>query len=74
MYPIVIVSVKGVKSHALIDTGAGASHVSSKFYSLLNKKSLRIETKTTQTLMNTSRKKIPIYSVQISHAKHQFSF
>ena len=63
-----------MKSHALIDTGAGASYVTSKFISLINKKSLRIETKTIQTLINTSRKKIPIYSVQISDAKHQFSF
>ena len=73
-YPVIIVSVEGVKCHAVIGTGAGASYVSSKFISLINKKPAQTETKTIQTLLNTSRKKIPIYSVQISDTKHQFSF
>ena len=73
-YPVIIVSVEGVKCRALIDTGAGASYVSSKFISLINKKPAQTETKTIQTLLNTSSKKMPIYSVQISDTKHQFSF
>ena len=40
----------------------------------MNKKTVRTETKTKQTLMNSSSKKIPIYSVQISNTKLQFSF
>ena len=63
-----------MKCRALIDTGAGASYVSSKFISLINQKKARTETETMQTLLNTSSKKIPIYSVQISGTKHQFSF
>ena len=69
-----IVSVEGVKCRALINTGAGASYNSSKFVSLVNNKPVRTETKTIQTLMNSSSKKIPIYSVQISDTKHQLSF
>ena len=45
---------------------AGALYVSSNFVNRINKKPGRTETKTIQTLMNTSSKKIPIYSVQIS--------
>ena len=52
----------------------GASYVSSKFISVINKKHVRTETKTIQTPMNSSSKKITIYSVQISDTKHQFSF
>ena len=52
----------------------GASYVSSKFISVINKKLVRTETKTIQTPMNSSSKKITIYSVQISDTKHQFSF
>ena len=73
-----IVTVEGVKCRALINTGAGASYNSSynssKFVSLVNNKPVRTETKTIQTLMNSSSKKIPIYSVQISDTKHQISF
>ena len=58
---IVIVSVQEVKCHALIETGAGASYVSSK------------DITTIQTLMNSSSKKVPIYSVQISKTKRQFN-
>ena len=73
-YPVIIDSVEGVKYRALIDAGAGASYVSLKFINLINKKPARTETKTIQRLMNTSSKTIPIYSVQISDTKHQFSF
>ena len=59
-YPAVIVSVEGVKYRALIFTGAGASYVSSKFISLINKKPPRTETKTIKTLINTSSKKAPV--------------
>ena len=40
-----MVSIKRVKCRPLLDTGAGASYVLSKF-SLINKKSVRTETKT----------------------------
>ena len=63
-----------MKCSALICTGVGASYVSSKFISVINKKHVRTETKTIQTPMNSSSKKITIYSVQISDTKHQFSF
>ena len=69
-----IVTVEGVKCRALINTGAGASYNLSKFVSLVNNKPVRTETKTIQTLMNSSSKKISIYSVQISDTKHQISF
>ena len=49
-------------------------YVSPNFVNRINKKPVRTETRTIQTLMNTSSKKIPIYSVQISETKHQFSF
>ena len=63
-----------MKCHVLIDTGARASYVSSKFIRLIDKESVRTETKTIKTLMNTSSKKILIYSVKISDTKHQFRF
>ena len=40
-----IVSIERVKCRPLLDTGAGSSYVPSKF-SLINKKSVRTETKT----------------------------
>ena len=63
-----------MKCCILIDAGAGVSYVSSKFISLINKKPVQTETTTIQTLTNTSSKNIPVYSVQISDTKHQFSF
>ena len=73
-YPVIIVSAEGMKCRALINTGEGGSYFSPKFISLINKKPARTETKTIQTLMNASSKKISVYSVHISDTKHQFSF
>ena len=43
--PVAVIEVEGVKSRALIDTGAGSSYVSSKPISRLNKKPVRKESK-----------------------------
>ena len=69
-----VVEIEGVKCRALLDTGAGTSYVSSKIIDLVNKKPIRNETKTIQTLMSSSNQKIPVYSVNISDAKNQFTF
>ena len=61
-YPVGIVSVQGVKCGALIDTGAGSSHTSSKFVSLIYNKPVGTETKRIQTLMNSLSKRMSIYS------------
>ena len=37
VYPIILVEIDGIKTHALLDTGAGSSYASNKLISLLNK-------------------------------------
>ena len=36
IYPVVMVEVDGIKTHALLDTGAGSSYASSSLTSLTN--------------------------------------
>ena len=37
VYPIILVEIDGIKTHALLDTGAGSSYASNKLINLLNK-------------------------------------
>ena len=64
-YPLVVIEVEGVKCRALIDTGAGSSHVLSKLISRLNKKPIREESKRTETLIHSVVQKTAIYELQI---------
>ena len=38
VYPIILVEIDGIKTHALLDTGAGSSYASNKLINLLNKR------------------------------------
>ena len=72
-YPLVVIEVEGVKCRALIDTGAGSSHVLSKLISRLNKKPIREESKRTETLIHSVVQKTAIYELQIRDTNHEFT-
>ena len=73
-YPLVIIDIEGIKCRALIDTGAGASYASSTLIDRINKKHIRKKYKGTETIMSSSTKSIPVYSVEIRDGEHEFKF
>lgn len=45
IYPVVLVQIDGIKTHALLDTGAGSSYASAKLINALQKKATKVNTK-----------------------------
>ena len=77
-YPLAIVNKEGIKCCILVDTGAGVSFVSSTIISLINqkanKKPIRTESKRIKTLVETSIRKVRVYSVERKDINNDFSF
>ena len=77
-YLLVVVNTKGIKCGALVDTGTGASYVSLTIISLINqktnKKPIRTESKRIETLVSSSMRKVPVYSLEIKYINNEFSF
>ena len=68
---MIIIGIEGIKCRALIDTGPGASYVSSNI-DRVNKKPIRKQYKRIETIMGSSTKSIPVYSVEIRDSDHDF--
>ena len=73
-YSLVIIDVEGIKCWALIDIGARASYASSTLIDRMNKKLIRKQYKRIETIMGSSTKSIPVYSVEIRDSDHEFKF
>ena len=65
VYPIVLVEIDGVKTHALLDTGAGSSYASAKLINLLNKGPKETLTKRIDMMLGSSTTKVEIYSATL---------
>ena len=68
--PVVVIEVEGLKCRALIGTGAGGSHVSSK---VIGKKPIRKESNRIETLMHSVVQKTAIYELQIRDINLEFT-
>ena len=73
-YPVILIEIEGIKCHALIDTGAGASYASSTLINHINKKLIRTKTRKIETLMSRNTRKIDIYSVETQGISFEFDF
>ena len=73
MTKVVFTEKEGVKSGAIIDTGAGATP-QVLLSIILTKKPIRTETKKIETLMSINTRKIKIYSVKIQDINCEFGF
>ena len=65
VYPIVLVEIDGVKTHALLDTGAGSSYASTKLINLLNKRPKETLTKRIDMMLGSSTTNLEIYSATL---------
>ena len=73
-YPLVIIDIEGIKCRVLIDTGAGASYDSSTLIDQINIKPIRKQYNRIETILTSSTKSIPVYSVEIRDSDYEFKF
>ena len=72
IYPIVIVSVNGVKCRALLDTGAGSSYISDKLVNILGKRPVLKQNRQIDMMLSTVNRQIEIYNVEVQNLKGDF--
>lgn len=60
VYPIILVDINGIKTHALLDTGAGSLCASTKLLNLLNKRPKETVTERIDIMLGLSTTKVEI--------------
>ena len=73
VYPIVLVEINGIKTHALLDTTARSSYASTKLVNALNKKPKEVKTKRIEMMLTSSTTRIEIYSANIKSMDGKFN-
>ena len=73
VYPIILVEIDGIKTHALLDTGAGSSYASNKLISLLNKRPTETLTKRIDMMLGSSTTNVEVYSATLGAVNGSFS-
>ena len=72
VYPIILVDINGIKTYALLDTGAGSSYTSTKLLNLLNKRPKETVAKRIDTMLGLSTTKVEIYSTTLGAVNRSF--
>ena len=73
IYPIILVEVDGIKTHALLDTGAGSSYASAKLMDALNKQPKETVTKRIFMMLGSSTTRLEIYTATLGSVNGQFN-
>jgi len=73
IYPIILVEVDGIKTHALLDTGAGSSYASAKLINALNKQPKETVTKRIYMMLGSSTTRLEIYTGTLGSVNGQFN-
>ena len=72
MYPLVVVSVEGVKCRALLDTGSGNSYASAALIGLLPKRGIRKEVRHVEMILGSVTKEMKLSTVRVEDANGNF--
>ena len=72
VYPVVLVEVDGIKTRALLDTGAGSSYASAKLISALRKRPVETKPKTIEMMIGSSTTRIEIYNAEVKSIDGKF--
>ena len=72
VYPIILVDINGIKTYALLGTGAGSSYTSTKLLNLLNKRPKETVAKRIDTMLGSSTTKVEIYSTTLGAVNRSF--
>ena len=71
IYPVAIIKVNVIKCRVLLDTGSGSSYASEAIIDLLKINPIRKQYKTIETLINSTTKKLRVYSRKIQDFKRR---
>ena len=66
VYPVVLVNVDGIKTRALLDTGAGSSYASAQLINALHKKPAETQTKRIKMMLGFMTTKVEMYNVTVT--------
>ena len=72
IYPVVMVEVDGIKTHALLDTGAGSSYASSSLTNALKRKPKAVKTKRIEMMLGSTTTRVEIYAASIKSLDQKF--
>ena len=73
VYPVVVVSVEGVKCRALLDTGAGNSYASAALLDLLPRRERKAEVRRVEMMLSSVTKKMEMSIINVSAVHGGFS-
>lgn len=73
VYPVVVVSVEGIKCRALLDTGSGNSYASAALLDLLPKRSRRKEVRRVEMMLGSVTKEMEMSTVCVESVNSDFS-
>ena len=65
VYPVVLLEVDGIKTRALLDTGAGSCYASAKLVNDLRKRPAEIKTKKIEMMFGSMTNKAELYDVNV---------
>ncbi len=67
-----LVEVNGIKTHALLDTGAGSSYASSSLTNALKKKPKAVKTKRIEMMLGSTTTRVEIYAATVKSLDQKF--
>ena len=72
IYPIVMVQIDGIKTHALLDTGAESSYASSSLTNALKRKPKAVKTKQIEKMLGSTTTRVEIYAANLKSLDQKF--
>ena len=72
IYPVVMVQIDGIKTHALLDTGAGSSYASSSLTNALKRKPKAVKTKQIEMMLGSTTTRVEIYAATVKSLDQKF--
>ncbi|XP_078368252.1 uncharacterized protein LOC144652094 [Oculina patagonica] len=73
VYPVVLVKINGIKTRALLDTGAGSSYASARLINALHTKPAETQTKQIEMMLGSMTTKVEMYNVNVTSLSGDFS-
>jgi len=73
VYPVVLLEVDGIKTRALLDTGAESSYASAKLINALHKKPAEIKTRRIEMMLGSTTTKAQLSNVNIKSINEDIS-
>jgi hypothetical protein len=73
IYPVILLEVDGIKTRALLDTGAGSSYASARLINALHKQPTETKTKRIEMMLVSTTTKVEIYNVKVKALDGDFS-